>query len=289
MSIFFKDLGKQAKDLLGKKYTTNGSKKFSINTKTADGVTYSASGDVQGAKVSGKVTADFKVDNVQEKLTLDSSGSLQSEVKFSNVLDNILFTLNSKSRSLTDHDASIGAEYSHNDFKANLNVAPINKKTADASICYKHNDFFVGGSAGAKFGDGFVLSAYDFGVGYAFDDNVVTLKSGDQLKSVKFSGHHQHSSDIAVAGTLTSSLKSGDDIFPAIELGGSYKIDSDTSVFGKVSAPGFGTKDLKASFALDQKLNANASLSLTSVLDLDPEHPQDFFGSQFGLELKFGA
>jgi len=286
MSIFFKDLGKQAKDLLGKKYTTNGSKKFSINTKTADGVTYGASANVQGAKVTGKVTADFKVDNVQEKLTLDSSGSLQSEVNFDNVLDNFLFTLNSKSKSLTDHEGSIGAEYSHNDFKANFEVA--SEKNANASICYKHNDFFVGGSAGAEFGDGFDLSAYDFGVGYSFDDNIVTLTSGKKLKSVKFSGHRQHSSDIAVAGTLTFSL-SGDNLFPAIELGDSYKIDSGTSVFGKISVPSFGTKDLTASFALDQKLNANARLSLTSVLDLDPEHPQNFFGSQFGLELKFGA
>jgi len=288
MSIFFKDLGKQAKDLLGKKYTTNGSKKFSINTKTADGVKYGASGNIQGAKVSGKVTADFKVDNLQEKLTLDSSGVLQSEVKFDKVLDDVVFIINSKSRSLTEHDGSVGVEYSNQDFKANLNVAPVKKKTASASICYKNNDFFLGGSAGAKFGDGFDFSDYDFGVGYSFDNNVVTLKSGDKLSSVKFSGHRQHSSDIAVAGTLTSSL-SGDNLFPAIELGGSYKIDGDTSVFGKVAVPNFGTKDLTASFALDQKLNSNASLSLTSVLDLDPEHPQNFFGSQFGLELKFGA
>lgn len=288
MSIFFKDLGKQAKDLLGKKYTTNGSKKFSINTKTADGVKYGASGNVQGAKVTGKVTADFKVDNLQEKLTLDSSGVLQSEVKFNKVLDDVVFIINSKSRSLTEHDGSIGVEYSHQDFKANLDVAPVKKKTANASICYKKNDFFVGGSAGAKFGDGFDLSDYDFGVGYSFDNNVVTLKSGGKLSNVKFSGHRQHSSDIAVAGTLTSAL-SGDNLFPAIELGGSYKIDGDTSVFGKVTVPNFGTKDLTASFALDQKLNSKASLSLTSVLDLDPEHPQNFFGSQFGLELKFGA
>ena len=93
MSIFFKDLGKQAKDLLGKKYTTNGSKKFSINTKTADGVKYGASADVKGAKVSGKVTADFKVDNLQEKLTLDSSGVLQSEVKFDKILDDVVFMI----------------------------------------------------------------------------------------------------------------------------------------------------------------------------------------------------
>jgi len=286
MSIFFKDLGKQAKDLLGKKYTTNGSKKFSVNTKTTDGVGYGASADVQGAKVTGKVTADFRVDNLQENLTLDSSGVLKNEVKLDKILDDIVFKINSESRSITEHDGSIGLEYSNQDFKIDLDVAL--KKTASASICYKSKDFFVGGSAGAKFSDGFDFSDYDFGVGYTFDKNVVTLKSGGKLSSVKLSGHRQHSSDIAVAGTLTSAL-SGDNLFPAIELGGSYKIDSDTSLFGKVSVPNFGTKDLTASFALDQKLNSNASLSLTSVLDLDPEHPQNFFGSQFGLELKFGA
>merc|ERR1712032_1222345 len=145
-----------------------------------------------------------------------------------------------------------------------------------------------GGSAGFKFGDGFEASGYDFGVGYSFDVNVAALKVCNKLSTVMFSGHRQHSCDVALAATLTSDL-SGDNFFPKVELGGSYKYDSDTSVFGKVSIPNAGTKDVKASFSLDQKLNANASLRLTSVLDLDPEHPQNFFGSEFGVTLKFGA
>ena len=193
-----------------------------------------------------------------------------------------------KSKLLSSIGGAVGFEYSQEDFKAKFVTAPL-CKNASASVCYKHNDLFVGGSAGIEFKDGLDLTAYDIGVGYSIDaDNVATLNVGDKFSTLKFSGYRQHSEDVALAATLTSSISDGD-FFPAIELGGSLKIDSDTSVFGKVSAPNFGTKDLNASFALDQKLNANTSLSLTSVLDLDPGHPQKFFGSTFGVTLKFGA
>lgn len=290
MSIFFKDIGKKAKDLLGKNYNADGSKKFSIKTKTADGVTYAAESSFNGAKAKGKVKASFKTDSANFKnLSVDSSGSFESDVAFEKVLDNVIITLGGTSRSITNHDGSIGVEYANQDIKAKFAVAPFCKNTANASICYKVNDLFVGGAVGVNFADGFDLSAYDFGAGYSFDaQNVATLNIGKKLSTVKLSGHRQHTADIALAATITSVL-SGENFLPAIELGGSLKVDSDTTVFGKVSAPNFGTKDLKASFSLDQKLNANASLSLTSVLDLDPGHPQNFFGSQFGLSLKFGA
>lgn len=290
MSIFFKDIGKKAKDLLGKNYNADGSKKFSIKTKTANGVTYAAESSFNGAKAKGKVKVNFKTDNANFKnLSLDSTGSFQSEVAFEKLLDNVVVTMSGTSRSITSHSGDISAEYANNDIKAKFAVAPFCKNTADASICYKYNDLFVGGAVGVNFNDGFDLSSYDFGAGYSFDaKNVATLHVGKKLSTVKLSGHRQQCADVALAATITSVL-SGENALPAIELGGSLKIDSDTSVFGKVSAPNFGTKDLKASFSLDQKLNANASLSLTSVLDLDPGHPQNFFGSQFGLELKFGA
>lgn len=289
MSIFFKDLGKKAKDLLGKNYTTGENREFSIKTKTADDITYAAETTITGADVKGKVKVDFKVDNVKFKtLSLDSNGCVESDVHVSNVLDNVVFTLSGKSQSLTSHmPTTFGVEYSHEDFKANFVASPFGS-AAGASICYKSNDLFLGGAAGFQAGETFEASAYEFGVGYAFDDNFATLKVSDKLSKLMFSGHRQHSEDVALAATLTSNLK-GDNFFPKVELGGSFKIDSDTSVFGKVSVPNCGTKDVKASFSLDQKLNANAKLSLTSVLDLDPEHPRNFFGSEFGLSLKFGA
>lgn len=288
MSIFFKDIGKKAKDLLGKKYTTDGSKTFSVETTTSDDVKYAAEGTLTGAKVNGKVSVDFKADRVHfKKLSVDSSGCFTSEVTLSNVVDNVLFTMSGKSRSLTDHEGDIGAEYSHKDFKAKFVAAPFCKNTADASICYKHNDVFVGGSAGINFNNGFDLSAYNVGVGYTFDQNVVALNF-NQKKTLKFSGHRQHSDDIALATTLSSSL-SDDNICPAIEFGGSYKIDSDTSVFCKLSSPRCsGTEGLRGSVALDQKLNDNASFSVTAELDLDPaETPSDFLGGEFGLTFKF--
>ena len=96
MSIFFKDIGKKAKDLLGKNYNADGSKKFSVKTKTADGVTYAAESSFNGGKAKGKVKVDFKTDGANFKnLSLDSTGCFESEVTFDKVIDNVIFTMRS--------------------------------------------------------------------------------------------------------------------------------------------------------------------------------------------------
>lgn len=290
MSILFKNLGKNAKDLLDNKkhYTTGGKKKFSIETKAAGDVKYSAESTINGAKIDGKFTYDFNYEGLNEKVSVDTSGCIKSDVKYE-CADNLLLTLSSESRSLTDHEGDVGAEYSHEDFKAKFVFAPICKNTANASFCFKKDEFYAGGAAGVSFGDGFDIDSYDFGLGYSScQQNYVYLNVTDKLSTVKLSLFRKHDADTALAGTVTANF-SDETLSPAIELGGSYKVDCDTSVYGKLTAPKTCTKDLTASFTLDHKLNNNASLSLTSVLDLDPEHAQNFMGSQFGLSLKFGS
>lgn len=290
MSILFKNLGKNAKDLLANKkhYTTGGNKKFSIETKAAGDITYSAESTINGANIDGKFTYDVNFEGITEKVSVDTSGCIESEVTYE-AADNLLLTLSSASKSLTEHEGDIGAEYSHEDFKAKFVFAPLCKNTAEASICFKRDEFYAGGAAGVSFGDGFDIDSYDFGLGYSScQQNYVYLNVTDKLSKVKLSLFRKHDADTALAGTVTANF-TDEDPTPAIELGGSYKVDSDTSVYGKLTAPKTGTKELTASFTLDHKLNNNASLSLTSVLDLDPEHAQNFMGSQFGVSLKFGS
>ena len=98
MSIFFKDLGKKAKDLLSKNYTSDGSKEFSIKTKTSDGVTYSAKSTIDGGNVKAKVTTEFKKDKVNFKsLSLDCCGAFAGDITVDEVLDNVRLTLRSAS------------------------------------------------------------------------------------------------------------------------------------------------------------------------------------------------
>lgn len=290
MSILFKNLGKNAKDLLDNKkhYTTGGNKKFSIETKAAGDIKYSAESTINGAKIDGKFSYDYKAEGLNEKVSVSTSGCLKSDTTYE-CANNLLLTLSTASKSLTQHEGDIGAEYSHEDFKAKFVCAPLCKNTAKASICFKKDDFYAGGEAGVSLGDGFDIDQYDFGLGYSScQQNYAYLHVTNKLSTVKLSLFRKHDADTALAGTVTANF--GDETpSPAIELGGSYKVDRDTSVYGKLTAPKTGTKDLTASFTLDHKLNNNASLSLTSVLDLDPEHAQNFMGSQFGLSLKFGS
>lgn len=294
MSIFFKDLAKKAKDLLDNKkhYTTGGNKKFSIKTKTANGTTYSAESTVDGSKAKGKVKCEFKMDCglTVKSLSLDNSGCFASDLTLDKVLNNVRFT-HSNSCGLVNGGANmegeVGVEYDNQDFKAKVGL--ISDSSANASVCFRKDNFFAGGAFGVQF-DEFEFNTYDFGLGYSEDQTTTALNCCNQLSTFKLSHYRQQCADLAMAGNLVLNLanKDSDNMTFAIEFGGSYKVDCDTTVYGKLTAPSFSSKDLTGSFSMDQKLNDNASLSLTTVVDLNPRC-QSFFDSQFGLALKLGA
>jgi hypothetical protein len=298
MSLF-KDLGKKAKDLLGKGYETDAKKTVKISTKSSDGVTYSAEGVTSGNTLKGKVGFALKhADGLTiKKLELNNSGVLNTEVTLDKAVDNVQFALNATLQPLnteSNDSAEVGVTYTADNFTANLKVSPLGNQSASANVLFKQDDFSAGASVTAGMTSGeeasVEVSGYDFGLGYSYDNSVATLLLTKQLSQAKLGFFRKHSSDLSFAATVTTDLTQSDaPAAPAIEFGGAYIVDADTKIQAKLTAPSASTDNASASFSYAQQLNANAKLTVTSVVHLDYNEPENFFGSDFGVSLAFGA
>jgi len=233
--------------------------------------------------------ADFSLDSgfTVKKLELDNKGTLSSEITLDKAVDNVQFSINAKIQPLSesdpDEETKIGATYTADEFKGDLVVSPMDPTSADASLCFTRDGFFFGGSAGLKYDDGdFDISNYEFGAAYSkskCSSGAVTVKN--KLSKFQFSFFHQHSDAIAFAATIDGSLCKNNGA--ALAFGGSYKVDSDTTAYSKLSVPNGNSSSSNLSVNVDHKLSSQTSLGLTAVL------PVDLSGApQFGLSLAFG-
>jgi len=291
MAILFKDLYKAADGLLSGKaapYTTNSEKSYSIKTKAGD-ITYSAEATQAGDKVKGKAKVAYKCSGgfTLKKLELNNSGKISFDSTFDKLVDNVRFILKGDVEpfkgSIPTPNFQAGAEYHHEDFKADLIVSSSMK--ADVSACFKKDAFLAGGSIKLN-NEGY--TGFNVGGGYSADGTTATLSVDDKL-DVLATLHRKHTDDITFAASIQTSKNDADEVNAALEFGGSYIVDADTTVYSKLTAPSPSTKNLRATFHADHQLNANTNLSLTSVLNMDPDDVNNFFGSEFGLALKFGA
>jgi hypothetical protein len=293
MSILFKDIAKQANDLLSSSnYTTGGAKKFSISTKAANGAKYKAEANISGGSVSGKIATELKHDSgfTVKKLELNNKGTLTTQITLDKALDNFQFSVDAKIQPLAasnpKEDTRIGATYTHKDFKANLKVSPLDPTAADLSVCFNRDEFYFGGAAGLTLDDnsGAVdFSAYDFGLAYKQPDAVAAFTVTQKLSQYQFSFFHKHSDKINFAAKLDGKTTPKDAGAAGIEFGGSYKIDNDTTAYSKLSLPNSNTASASFSFNVNHKLNDSATLDFTSVL------PVDLTGApEFGLNMSFG-
>lgn len=291
MPVQFKDISKAAKDLLGKGFDSANSVK--VTTSAADGVTYTAQVNAKGAgKVAGKVGAKFKLSNDinVKKLELANNGTLSATVNLVGLVDNVTFSLDSVLEPLQlsgDREkCEVGIDYTHEKARVNLSISPLLPTSASVGLLVQaHDNFVVGGSYSGQLDDTWTHSSDDVGVGYSKAGNTVTLTTGNFFQKFALAGYHKHSADIALAATV--GLDRSSPSSANITVGGSYQVDADTSVKGKINVPSGSTAGAAVSFGLNQKINSNVRLTAGSKISLDPS--DDLFGASFALGLELGS
>jgi len=300
MSILFKDIAKKANDLLGKNFTTDSKKKFSVKTATAGGITYKAEGTISGDKLAGKIGAEIKHDSgfTVKKVELNNKGELTSEITLDKAVDDVRFTLDVKLAPLETVDpkeeTKIGVIYTQPDYKASVQVSPLDPTSAKASVCFNKDGFNVGGTGYVEYDTeaGEVSKhGYGFGVGYSADNSVSAIKlskcpsDNNVLTGYQFSFFRQHTDAIAFAATLGGKInpKEGQSPSARLQFGGSYKVDSSSTLYAKLSAPNGTTAGSKASFNYDSQLSDSTKLGVTAVVGLDGSS-----APAFGVNLGFG-
>jgi hypothetical protein len=293
MSLF-KDLGKKAKDLLGKGYETDGKKTLKLSN-TSNGIKYSVEGTTKGNKLTGNVGVSLKRDDglTIKKLEVSNKGVLTTDVTLDKAVENVQFTLNAilepLNQQVQNEKTEVGLTYFADKFTANLKVSPLANQSASANVLYNQDNVSVGVSVAAGIGNEenaeLDVTAYDFGLGYNHDNSIATLHLTKKLSHAKFSFFRQHSPDLAFAASISTALTpSNEPKAPSLEFGGSWG-----AYQAKLTAPSASTENATASFSYKQKLNANADLTLSSVVHLDSNEPQNFFGGEFGMSLAFSC
>jgi len=254
------------------------------------GSNFSASATLKGGSVSGKIATDLKHESgfTVKNIELNNKGTLSTQITLDKAVDNVQFSVNAKIQPLAvsnpKEETKIGATYTHDDFKADLVVSPLDPAAADFSACYKYDDIYVGGAAGIAYGEGGVdVKKYDFGIAYSKDNAVAALTVKNKLGNYQFSFYHKHSDSINFAATLGGKCSNADKN-AALEFGGSYKVDGDTTVDSKLSFPNASTDSAKLQFNVGHRLNSSAKLGLSASLPVNLDG-----AGQFGLSLSLGV
>lgn len=291
----FKDFGKDAKDLLGSDWYSYDTK-LKVKTKAANGVTFTTSGAISGSAVKpGKIEAGFKpVDGITiKKLSATTAGTLIGEASLDDVMQGLKFTVKIQEGKVGGKDKDIGdllIDYKGDGFESNTTVDVINGPSVTENLSIKYDSFVLGGSA--TYNTGYDPphtsgpTKFAVGAGYTDKDFVATvLANGKPGKDgskwgVDVSYFQKLSGDINIAAIL--GIKDVQAPKPSLEVGGTCKMDSESTVAGKVDTTGI------LSFGYEQKINSGITLLTSAQVD-GTKFTDDSSNHKLGMSLTFSA
>lgn len=265
--------------------TFSTAKTFGIESKAANGVTYSAEGEVTGNKLTGNIGASFDHENgfAIENIQLDNTGKLDAELALAKAVDNTVFKLNVTLQPLATNPADeekteLVAEYSNDGVTVDVTVSPIEDVYANATVQYENDDLVAGATASVNKTESSVeISEYAFALGYKDANSLGLAVLSEKLSALSLSFQAKHSDNLSFAAEYETKLKS--DQVASIKFGGIYTVDADTSYAATLAGS-------TASVNYSTRLNASTTLDLNTVVDLSSS---DSHATSFGLKLGFSA
>lgn len=250
----FANLGKGAKDLLNKKYQFD--TKFKITTSSANGVELTTDGKLAKSTL-GSLAAKFSpFSGVNiEKLGLDTNNRLFVEAKLTDIVDGATFS--AKVEDGNKQVGVLGVSAGVAGTQVDVDVDAVNT-AVNASAVIGYGDFEFGGSANVDLAGegGPAATAYGAALSYSAGDLNVTVKSTGKFSNAAISALSSLNSDTTIAATFDGAKKS-------LIVGGAYKVDSDTTLQGKL--------DTGAQFSFNwiQKLSKSVSLTASGAINLN--------------------
>jgi len=291
----FGDFGKDASDLLGSDWYSYDTK-LKVKTKTANGVAFTTEGAISGTTVKpGKIAASFKpVDGITiKKLQATTAGTLVGEASLDDVMDGLKFTVKIQEGKVGGKDKDVGdllVDYKGDGFESNTVIDVITGPSITEKLSIKYDSFLLGGSASYNTGvdppHTAGLTKYAVGAGYTDADFVATvLANGKPGKDgskwgVDVSYFQKFSADINIAAIL--GIKDVQAPKPSLEVGGTCKMDSESTVAGKADTSGI------LSFGYSQKINNSITLLTSAQVD-GTKFTDDSSDHKLGMSLTFSA
>jgi voltage-dependent anion channel protein 2 len=268
----YSDIGKKASDLLTKEFPDKS--KFELKTKTSNGVIQELSltkaGDTLTGSISPKYT--FVKHGVTVGFTADTDKNTKFEVSVDQPLPGLKLTTIVDSKKL--NAIQFDAEYKHDYVALNGSVDVLNNEGTEASLAgvVGYEGFSVG--LQSKYNKG-ALSAVNGTAAYTTNDWVFTLFGIFKLHRVGVSYYHRVTPAAAAGFEAAFDLDKAQASPSKLTVGGSYQLDLDTTVKGKLDTDG------KLSLSYAQRLNRWARLNVATSLNIN--NPQSKSGHSFGF------
>jgi len=268
------DIGNKSSDLLSKEFPDK--VKFELKTKTPNGVVQELSLTKSGESLVGVINPKytFVKQGVTVGFTADTDKNTKFEVSIDKLLPGLKLTTLVDSKKL--NAIQFDAEYKHDYVALNGSVDVFNSEGTEASVAG------VVGYDGFSFG---LQSKYSRGnlatingtAAYTTNDYVFTLWGFFKSNRIGVSYFHK------VTNYATAGFEASFDLDKAqaspskLTVGGSYQLDSDTAVKGRIDTDG------KLSLSYGQRISKFARLIVGTSLNI--HNPSAKSGHSYGFTL----
>jgi len=262
-----KDVGKAAKDLIEKEFpsTRGDAPAFDVNVefkgKTSAGEALAKVGSNLGDALTASLehTYTYKPWNLAVKETLESAGNLKTELSLNDLgVKGLKLVANHESKS-----SAIKASFEFKNDRFAANGSFDTKGEIPLALVVQQDKFLFGADLLAT--SGAVFKKHDAFVNYNGGDFNVTVRTADKFNSLNLAYLHNVNSDVTVAAQVGHSLNFAK-LDPALVLVGAVKLDSATTVKGKVDVRQGGNA---LGLALAQKLSDSVKVTVGASYGLN--------------------
>jgi voltage-dependent anion channel protein 2 len=249
--VLYNDIGKKASDLLNKEFPDKA--KFELKTKTSNGVVHEVSLTRNGDGLLGSINPKYTF--VKQGVTVGITADTDKNTKFELTVDKLVPGL--KLSTIVDskklNAIQFDGEYKHDYAALNGSMDVLNNDGTEAAIAgvVGYEGFSVG--LQSKFSRG-ALSAVNGTAAYTTNDYVFTLFGHFKSNRIGVSYFHKVTPNASAGFDATFDLDKAQAPPSKLTVGGSYQLDVDTTVKGKLDTDG------QLSFSYAQRLNKYARL-----------------------------
>jgi len=270
----YSDVGKRASDLLTKDFPDKA--KFELKTKTANGVTQDVSLTRSGEAFVGVINPKFTYGKygITLGVTADTDKSTKFEFTVEQPLPGLKTSVIVDSKKL--NAIQFDAEYKHDYVALNGSVDVLNTEGTEANVAgvVGYEGFSVGLQSKVNRG---ALSAVNGTAAYTTNDYVFSLFGMFKSNRVGVSYFHRVSPYASAGFDASFDLDKAQASPSKLTVGGSYQLDLDTVVKGKLDTDG------KLSLSYAQRLNKFARLVVAASLNIN--NPNSKSGQSYGFTL----
>ncbi|KAG4121445.1 hypothetical protein ERO13_D11G208000v2 [Gossypium hirsutum] len=228
----FVDIGKRAKDLLTKDYTSD--QKFTVSTYTGAGVAITSTSLKKGGLSTGDVAALYKYKNTQFDVKVDTDSNISTTMTFTDILPS---TKTIASFKVPDYNAGkLEVQYFHHHATFTTTIALYKTPVVDATATIGTPSIAFGAEAGYDPTKG-NFTKYTAGISVTKPDSCASIILGDKGDSIKASYVHylDNLKKSAAVGEIRRKFSTNENTFT---VGGAYAVDHLTLIKAKLNNHG---------------------------------------------------